>query len=101
MLWSEPDLGRICAVRTKLLMAIFLIVEVALLTVYFHDCVIAGCLALGAAWFVADGLWLWRNKPYSPKVMILFMWLWNAAALLLIVWDYTQGTLARNARLVL
>jgi 4-hydroxybenzoate polyprenyltransferase len=89
---------RIGAARTKLLMAIFLIVEVALITRYFHDRVIAGFLALGAAWFVADALWLWRNKPYSPKVMTLFMWMWNAAALLLIVWDYTQSTLTQGAR---
>jgi 4-hydroxybenzoate polyprenyltransferase len=92
---------RIGAVRTKLLMAVFLSVEVALVTVYFHDRVIAGFLALGALWFVADALWLWRNEPYSPKVMTLFMWMWNAAALLLIAWDYTQGTLTRGAPLIL
>jgi len=92
---------RIGAVRTKLLMAVFLSVEVALVTGYFHDRVIGGFLAAGAVWFVADALWLWRNKPYSRKVMTLFMWMWNAAALLLIVWDYVQGTLIRSARSVL
>jgi 4-hydroxybenzoate polyprenyltransferase len=91
---------RIGVVRTKLLMAVFLSVEVALVTRYFHDRVIGAFLAAGAVWFVADALWLWRNKPYSRKVMILFMWMWNAAALLLTVWDYTQGTLTRSARLV-
>jgi 4-hydroxybenzoate polyprenyltransferase len=92
---------RIGAVRTKLLMAVFLSVEVALVTGYFHDRVIGGFLAAGAVWFVADALWLWRNKRYSRKVMTLFMWMWNAAALLLIVWDYLQGTLIRSARSVL
>ena len=92
---------RIGAVRTKLLMAVFLTVEVVLVTRCFHDRLIAGFLAAGAVWFVADALWLWRNKPYSRKVMSLFMWMWNAAALLLIVWDYMQGTLTRNARLEL
>jgi 4-hydroxybenzoate polyprenyltransferase len=92
---------RIGAVRTKLLMAVFLSVEVALVTQYFHDRVIGGFLAAGAVWFIADALWLWRNKPYGRKVMTLFMWMWNAAALLLIVWDYMQGTLTRSARLVL
>jgi 4-hydroxybenzoate polyprenyltransferase len=90
---------RIGAVRTKLLMAVFLSVEVALVTRYFHNRVIGAFLAAGAVWFVADALWLWRNKPYSRKVMTLFMWIWNAAALLLIVWDYMQGTLTRSARL--
>jgi 4-hydroxybenzoate polyprenyltransferase len=88
---------RVGAVRTKLLMAVFLGVEVALVSRYFHDRGIAGFLALGAVWFVADALWLWRSKPYSPRVMTLFMWMWNAAALLLIVWDYTLGTLTRSA----
>ena len=92
---------RIGAVRTKLLMAVFLSVEVALVTRYFHDRVIGGLLAAGAVWFVADALWLWRNKPYSRKVMTLFMWMWNAAAVLLIIWDYVQGTLTRSARLAL
>jgi 4-hydroxybenzoate polyprenyltransferase len=92
---------QIGAMRTKLLMAVFLSVEVALLTCYFHNRVIGSFLAAGALWFVADALWLWRNKPYSRKVMMLFMWIWNVAAVLLIVWDYMQGTLTRNARLVL
>jgi len=89
---------RIGTVRTKLLMAGFLSVEVVLVTEAFHDRVISGFLAAGVLWFVADALWLWRNKPYSRTMMRLFMWMWNAAALLLIVWDYTQGTLVRSAR---
>jgi len=64
---------RIGAVRTKLLMAVFLSVEVALVTRYFHDRVIGAFLAAGAVWFVADTLWLWRNKAYSRKVMTLFI----------------------------
>src|SRR5260370_13005183 len=79
---------RIGAVRTKLLMAVFLSMEVALLTRYFHDRVIGGFLAAGAVWFVADALWLWRIKPYSRKVRTLFMWIWNAAALFFVFWDF-------------
>ena len=86
---------RIGAVRTKLLIAAFLCVEVALITRHFHDRVIGAFLAAGAVWFLADALWLWRSKPYSRKVMTLFMWMWNAAALLLIAWDYMQETLTR------
>src|SRR5258708_15954272 len=92
---------RIGAVRTKLLMSVFLGLEVALVSRYFHDRVIGGFLAAGAVWFVADALWLGRNKPYSRQGMTLFIWMWNAAALLLIVWDYMQGTLTRRARLIL
>ena len=90
---------RIGASRTKLLMAVFLSVEVALVSRYFHDRVVGGFLAVGAVWFVADALWLWRNKPYSQKVITLFMWMWNVAAVLLIVWDYMQGPLTRTSRM--
>jgi 4-hydroxybenzoate polyprenyltransferase len=90
---------RIGAARTKLLMAVFLSVEVALVTHYFYNRVIAGFLAVGALWFVADALWLWRNKPYSRKVITLFMWMWNAAAVLLIVWDYMRGPLTQIGRM--
>jgi 4-hydroxybenzoate polyprenyltransferase len=90
---------RIGAAPTKLLMAVFLCVEVALVARYFHHRVIAGFLALGALCFVADALWLWRNKPYSRKVITLFMWMWNAAAVLLIVWDYMREPLTKIGRM--
>ncbi len=89
---------RIGAVQTKLLIAGFLGAEVALVAWSYHDRVISAFLAAGMVWFVADALWLWRSKPYSARVMTLFMWLWNAAALLSIVWDYTQGVLTTSVR---
>jgi 4-hydroxybenzoate polyprenyltransferase len=92
---------QIGAVPTKLLIAVFLGVEVGLITGYFHDRVIGGFLAAGAVWFVSDALWLWRKRPYSRKVMTLFMWIWNVTAVLLIVWDYVQGSFTRSARLLL
>src|SRR6202011_6209972 len=49
---------RIGAVPTKLVKAIFLSAEVALVPRCFHSRVIAGFLAAGALWFVADALWL-------------------------------------------
>ena len=86
---------RIGAVRTKLLIAAFLSVEAALVTRYFHDLVIAGFLTSGVLWFVADACWLFRNRMYSATTMKLFMWAWNAAAVLLMVWDYAHATLMR------
>jgi hypothetical protein len=50
-------------------------------------------------WFVADALWLRRNKPYSRKVITLFMSMWNAAAPLLIVWDYMHRTFTEIGRM--
>ena len=88
---------RIGAVRTKLLIAAFLGVEAALVARYFRDPVISGFLAAGVLWFVADAQWFWRSRLYSPKTMKLFMWIWNAAAVLLILRDYLHGTLTRAA----
>lgn len=85
---------RIGAVRTKLVIAALLSIEAAVVAEYFQDFVIAGFLVAGVLWFVADACWLMRDTPYSPRVMKLFMWMWNAAAVLLTLWDYTRGTLA-------
>ena len=86
---------RIGAVRTKLLIAAILSLEVVLVIGYFRDLVIAGCLVAGAVWFAADACWLWQERPYSAKTMKLFMYAWNAAAVLLIAWDYSRATLTR------
>jgi 4-hydroxybenzoate polyprenyltransferase len=81
------------AVRSKLLIAGFLCVEMALVYIFFGDLVIAGFLGFGAAWFVLDALLLWKNRPYSPTAMRLFMWGWNAAALLGMYWNWAHGSL--------
>lgn len=88
---------RIGALQTKLLIALFLTVEVALVTRYFQDPLMAGFLAAGVLWFVADACWFSGNRLYRPQTMRLFMWLWNAAAVLLIVWNYERSTLTRVA----
>jgi 4-hydroxybenzoate polyprenyltransferase len=81
------------AVRSKLLIAGFLGVETALVYIFFQDFVITGFLGFGAAWFVLDALLIWKNRPYSPTVMRLFMWGWNAAALLGMYWNWAHGSL--------
>lgn len=80
-------------VASKLLMAGLLCVETALVYGFFRDLVIAGFLGCGAAWFVVDALVVWKNRPYSPSEMRLFMWGWNAAALLGMYWNWSHGTL--------
>jgi 4-hydroxybenzoate polyprenyltransferase len=82
------------AVRSKLLIAGFLCVETALVYIFFRDLVIIGFLGFGAAWFVLDALLIWKNRPYSPTAMRLFMWGWNAAALLGMYWNWVRGSLA-------
>ena len=82
-------------VRAKFLIALFLIIEAVLVVVCFLDLIIAGFLALGALWFLIDATLLWKNRTYSPKQMRLFLWGWNAAALLGMYWNWSSGTLTR------
>jgi 4-hydroxybenzoate polyprenyltransferase len=81
------------AVRSKLLIAGFLCVEVVLVYVFFGDVVIAGFLGLGAAWFLMDALAIWRSRAYSATEMRLFMWGWNAAAVAGMVWNWSENSL--------
>jgi hypothetical protein len=59
----------------------------------FQDRIIAGFLAIGVLWFVLDAAALWRNRPYSPMEMRLFLWGWNIAALLGVFLNWNNGTL--------
>jgi len=79
--------------RAKFLIAAFLLVETALVQFYFRDWIITGFLAIGALWFLIDATLLWRNKAYTPKQMRLFLWGWNAAALMGMFWNWAHGTL--------
>jgi hypothetical protein len=83
-------IGRVPA---KFLIAGFLCIETALVYFYFQDTIIAGFLALGMLWFVLDAGATWKNRAYSPTEMRLFLWGWNIAALLGILWNWKQGTL--------
>jgi 4-hydroxybenzoate polyprenyltransferase len=87
------------AVRSKLLIAGFLSVETALVYIFFRDLIITGFLGFGAAWFVLDALLIWKNRPYSPTAMRLFMWGWNAAAFAGIFWNWSTGSLTHVSRL--
>jgi 4-hydroxybenzoate polyprenyltransferase len=84
---------RLGAIRAKIVVAAILCVECEMVWWYFRDFVIAGFLAAGAVWFVADAFLMWKERAYSPTVMKLFMLGWNAAALLGIYWGYAHGSL--------
>jgi len=77
----------------KTLIAVFLCVESALVLMFFRDFAIGGFLAAGALWFFFDAAVVWKNRPYSPATMRVFMWAWNAAALLGMIWNWANGTL--------
>jgi len=87
-------LGRVPA---KLLIAGSLSVETFLVYFYFREAIIAGFLALGALWFVFDGLVVWKDRAYTTKEMRLFLWGWNIAALLGIFWNWAHSPLTHGA----
>jgi 4-hydroxybenzoate polyprenyltransferase len=80
-------------VRAKFLIAAFMCVETVLVWINFHSWIIAGFLAFGAIWFLIDATLLWKSQAYRPKEMRLFLWGWNAAALLGMLWNWTHATL--------
>jgi len=80
-------------VRAKFLIATFLLVETVLVQFYFRDWIITGFLAIGALWFLWDATLFWRDRAYAPKQMRLFLWGWNAAALLGMFWNWSHRTL--------
>jgi len=80
-------------VRSKFLIAAFMAVETALVWFSFRDWIVAGFLAVGVVWFLLDATWLWKDCAYSPKQMRLFLWGWNAASLLGMLWNWTHASL--------
>jgi 4-hydroxybenzoate polyprenyltransferase len=83
-------IGRVAA---KFLIAALLATEALVVSCYFKDWMVTGFLALGAFWFVFDATLFWRNQPYGPKEMRLFLWGWNIAAVLGIFWNWTESAL--------
>jgi 4-hydroxybenzoate polyprenyltransferase len=81
------------AVPSKLLIMGFLCTEAVMVYVFFGDLVITGFLGLGAAWFLLDAVLVWKNRPYSPAEMRLFMWGWNAAAVAGMFWNWSNSSL--------
>jgi 4-hydroxybenzoate polyprenyltransferase len=87
---TATEIGRVAA---KFLIAAFLAFETLLVWFYFRDWIVTGFLALGALWFVLDATLLWRDRKYLPEEMRLFLWGWNLASALGILWNWAQSTL--------
>lgn len=83
------------SVRAKLLMSAFLAIEAALVWWAFRDALITSFLAASCAWFIADALLLWRERPYSPLQMKLAMVGWNAIGLGSMYWVWSHPLVRR------
>jgi 4-hydroxybenzoate polyprenyltransferase len=66
----------------KLLMIVLLVAEALLIWKCTGDLWLTAFLAGGTLFFVADLLFLWRQRPYAPWQMRLFFLGWNVTALL-------------------
>jgi 4-hydroxybenzoate polyprenyltransferase len=86
------------SVPSKILIASLLCIESVLVFVFFQDVIVTGFLTLAAVWFLLDASVLWKNRPYSPAVMRLFMWAWNAVALLGMYWNWSKSSLTHLSR---
>jgi 4-hydroxybenzoate polyprenyltransferase len=83
-------IGRVPA---KLLIAMLLGVETALLYVFFRDPMLSGFLLASSLWFVLDAIVLWRNRPYTTAQMRFAMLAWNAVALTSMPWVWWKASL--------
>ena len=69
-----------------MLIAVFLLTESVLVAWHLENWIIATMLALGAVWFVVDALFIWRDRPYSTRMMAAFLLGWNAIAVVTAPW---------------
>jgi 4-hydroxybenzoate polyprenyltransferase len=82
-------------VRAKLLMSSLLAAEAVLVWCSFRDAYITAFLTVSCAWFVADALLLWRERPYTPVQMKLAMIGWNVVALGSMYWVWAHPLVLR------
>jgi 4-hydroxybenzoate polyprenyltransferase len=83
------------AVRTKLLIALMLLGEAALVWRAFDQRTLAMMLALASFWFVADALWVFGTRPYPNWIARWFLLGWNVVAAATAWFIYTSGALSR------
>ena len=84
---------KIGRVPAKFFVAALLLIEVFLISHFFLDRIIAIFLGAGALFFLLDATVFWKSRAYSPAQMRLFLWGWNAASVLGILWNVLHGSL--------
>ncbi|SNY94629.1 UbiA family prenyltransferase [Flagellimonas pacifica] len=72
--------------KTKILMLVLLVVESYLLLHWFNDLVLASFLMLFSIWLILDAFFIFKDKPYSQKQMLLFGYAINISAILSMIW---------------
>ena len=100
----EPDraVGRrttavaIGILPAKGLMVALLSVEALLMWRVAGDAWVGAVMVGGALLFIADALFVWRDRPYASWQMRLFFLGWNAAALASVPWVWRTASFVRR-----
>jgi len=79
--------------NTKLLMLLLLLIECYVLSVWFHDYVLAGFLGVFSLWLILDVFVFFKDKPYSLSQMKLFGYAMNISAIVSMIWVLYSGKL--------
>ncbi|MCI0354313.1 MAG: UbiA family prenyltransferase [Acidobacteria bacterium] len=83
-------------VRSKLLLAVLMAAEAALLVAYFGEKVMGSFFAAASLIAIADAAF-WRDRPYGPAALRHFMLAWNLLALASMPWVWGTARLTRLA----
>jgi len=78
-------------IPSKLLLALLLLAEAAIMHFALHQLPVTLILLTGTAYFLLDALLIWRNQPYSSKMMRIYLLGWNAIALVTIPIVWASG----------
>ncbi|MGH9532226.1 MAG: UbiA family prenyltransferase [Terriglobales bacterium] len=83
-------------VRSKLLLAILMASEAAVLVACFDERVMGVFFAVAALIAVADAAF-WRDRPYGPNALRHFMLAWNLLVIMSMPWVWSTARLTRLA----
>ncbi|WP_422861934.1 UbiA family prenyltransferase [Flagellimonas sp. W118] len=72
--------------KTKIIMLLLLVIESYLLIYWFNDWILAAFLMVFSVWLIIDAFFVFKDKPYSHKQMLLFGYAINASAILSMIW---------------
>jgi 4-hydroxybenzoate polyprenyltransferase len=94
--WRRTTATVLGAVKAKFLIAAIVCVEIAILLVFFHSGIAVIILSAGVLWFILDATLFWKEHPYRPTEMRVFMWIWNATSFAAIYWDWSSAALTQT-----
>ncbi len=85
----------VIGIRTaKLLIALLLLIEAAIVSACLGFPVFAAVLSIGAGWMVFNAWRIWRDRPYSLKDCRAFTYCLNLAAIASMPFVWSSGKLA-------